>query len=251
MLYRKLLSEYYDLAFPDIEEQEFAFWLENTRSVKENMLEIGCGTGRVLIPLLSRNINIMGVDSSEEMLSRCREKCANLNLEVKLANQSMQKLNLPHKFEFIFIPDGTIGFAVNDEDIKQVFKNIYSHLLPEGNFIFDIQPPWGKNLEEKHGIWKGDWKIAEDKSIYSKKILTQYNQESHLREGLLIIEKFLDGNLIESEENLGITRYYKIDEITAFLRESGFIDIEACNWLTNEPVKGNPSLVTIKCKRPA
>lgn len=251
MLYRKLLSEYYDLAFPDIEEQELAFWLEKTRSVKENVLEIGCGTGRILIPLLSRNIKIMGVDSSEEMLNRCREKCAKLNLEVTLANQSMQEFNLPHKFEFIFIPDGTIGFAINNEDVKQVFKNIYSHLLPGGSFMFDIQPPWGKNLEEKHGIWKGDWKTAEDKSIYSKKILTQYNQETHLREGLLIIEKFQDGNLIESEENLGITRYYKIDEATALLCETGFIDIEARNWLTNEPVNGSPSLVTIQCKRPA
>ncbi len=116
--------------------------------------------------------------------------------------------------------------------------------------MFDIQPPWGKNLEEKHGIWRGDWKIAEDKSIYSKKILTQFDQKTCLREALLVIEKFIDGNLAGSEENLGITRYYKIEEMEIFLRESGFIDIEACSWLTNEPVSGTPSLVTIKCRRP-
>lgn len=250
MLYRKLLSEYYDLAFPDIDEQELAFWLESTSTVKGNVLEIGCGTGRILIPLLSRNIKIMGVDSSEEMLNRCREKCAKLKLDVKLAEQSMQELNLLYKFEFIFIPDGTIGFAANDEEVKQVLMNIYSHLLPGGRFMFDILPPWGKNLEEKHGIWKGDWKIAEDKSIYSKKILTQFDPKTCLREALLVIEKFADGNLVGTEENLGITRYFKIDEMKVFLNESGFTDIEACNWLTNEPVSGNPSLVTVKCKRP-
>lgn len=250
MLYRKLLSEYYELAFPDIEEQELTFWLENTSKVKGNVLELGCGTGRVLIPLLQKDINIIGIDSSEEMLCICKEKCAKLNMEVKLFKQSMEELNLPYKFEFIFIPDGTIGFAVSDDELKQVLLNIYSHLIPGGSLMFDIQPPWGKNLKEKHGVWKGDWKIAEDKSIYSKRIITQFNRKTNLREGLLVIEKFKDGNLITTEENFGITRYFRVDEIIIFLRETGFTDIETCNWLTNEPVSGTPSLVTIKCKRP-
>jgi SAM-dependent methyltransferase len=251
MLYRKLLSEYYDLAFPDIDEKELNFWLKNTCDVKGNVLEIGCGNGRILIPLLRRNVKIMGIDKSGDMLDVCKEKCNKLNLEVKLFKQSMQELNLPYKFEFIFIPDGTIGFAIKDEEIKQVFMNIYSHLLTGGDLIFDLIPPWGKNLEEKHGVWKGDWKKAEDKSIYSKRILTQYNSNTNLREGLLIIEKYQDGKLVNSEEDFGITRYFSIDEIITYLNESGFNDIKACSWLTNEPVSGNPSLVTIKCTKPA
>jgi SAM-dependent methyltransferase len=250
MRYGKILSEYYDLAYPDIGEKELSFWLKQMQHIKGTVLEMGCGTGRILIPLLERKINVIGIDSSADMLNRCRKKCKKLNLKTVLKKQSMQTFKLNHKLSFVFIPDGSLSFITTNDEMVQTFTNVYHHLLPGSAFMFDILHLGNKIKKPERG-WQGDWKQVDDNLIYSKRYLTEYDPDTHIQSRLLIIEKFVNGSLVGAEENLGKLRYYTIDEIAKFLHEAGFINVKAYDWLSEKKVKKDADMATIRCIKPA
>lgn len=76
--YGELCTEVYDLSKPlghsfgDVE-----YYLERLSNVRGNVLEVGCGSGRVLIPLLQAGISIDGLDHSDAMLAFAEEGARN------------------------------------------------------------------------------------------------------------------------------------------------------------------------------
>src|SRR5262245_14065863 len=91
----RLLAEYFDLSYPGPEPGELEFVLRRIEEGGGPALELGCGTGRVLVPLRERGVAVVGIDVSPDMLDRCRTKCAAQRLPVELHVQEMQKLELP------------------------------------------------------------------------------------------------------------------------------------------------------------
>ena len=67
-------AEFYDFVVPYRERQDVSFFVEMAREAAGPVLEIGCGTGRVLIPTARGGADIVGLDPSSKMLSFCREK---------------------------------------------------------------------------------------------------------------------------------------------------------------------------------
>jgi hypothetical protein len=65
------------------------------------------------------------------------------------------------------------------------------------------------------------------------------------------IEKFVNGSLVGSEENLGKLRFYTIDEISRFLHVVGFKNVIAWDWLSEKMVKKDSDMATIRCIKPA
>ena len=70
----RLVAEFYDYVAPYRERQDVAFFVQMARDSGGPVLEIGCGTGRVLIPTAQAATEIVGLDASPAMLARCREK---------------------------------------------------------------------------------------------------------------------------------------------------------------------------------
>ena len=250
MLYRKLLSHYYDLEYSEAAGKELDFYLANTRG-KDSVLELGCGTGRILIPLLKAGINITGTDLSKDMLARCKEKCRELGLDAPLHQQAMQRLSLGESFDLIFIADGTICLITDDEEVKCVLANAYKHLRPGGVFLLDVLTPRnGENDMKTAGIWQGDWKAGNDGTMYAKRILVKYDETTRVRSGFLVIDKYCEGNLVESEENLGLTRYYESSAIAEWLRDVGFREVFVMEWASEEAADPESAFVTIRCLKP-
>ncbi len=67
------------------------------------VLDVGCGVGRLLLPLLEAGIDIDGCDISDDMLHQCQKKAATLGVEPRLYQQAMHTLDLPRKYRTIFI----------------------------------------------------------------------------------------------------------------------------------------------------
>jgi 2-polyprenyl-3-methyl-5-hydroxy-6-metoxy-1,4-benzoquinol methylase len=68
------IAEFYDSVVPYRERQDVNFFVEMAQRCGGPVLEIGCGSGRVLIPTAKSGIEIVGLDASPMMLSVCREK---------------------------------------------------------------------------------------------------------------------------------------------------------------------------------
>src|SRR5204863_514268 len=77
------------------------FYLEIVREFGHPVLDVGCGTGRILLDFLQLGIDIDGVDNSPEMLAICRERAAKLVLAPVLHQQEMESLDLPRQYRTI------------------------------------------------------------------------------------------------------------------------------------------------------
>jgi len=75
--YQSFVADYYDYLPPVAGRQDLDFYLEVGRTQGEPILELGCGTGRVLLHMAQAGLRAVGLDLSEPMLARCRAKLEN------------------------------------------------------------------------------------------------------------------------------------------------------------------------------
>jgi SAM-dependent methyltransferase len=116
------------------------------------ILELGCGTGRVLIPLARQGYRITGVDSSTAMLERARAKIAEENLieRVTLLEQEMRDLELGERFNLAFAALNSFAHLHTTDDQLTALAQIRHHLNPGGLLILDLSnPDMGRLLEPR------------------------------------------------------------------------------------------------------
>jgi SAM-dependent methyltransferase len=105
------------------------------------VLELCCGTGRLTLPLLGFGIDIMGIDSSDSMITRARDKAAARGAEVRIVKTDIRSFSLEKKFSLIFIPFNSLQCIYTVRDLERVLESVRAHLAPDGLFIFDIFNP--------------------------------------------------------------------------------------------------------------
>jgi len=137
-----VLAELYDLVPAYINRIDREFYLNYSLNIGGKTLELGCGTGRVLIPIAKAGINITGLDLSDNMLSVCRKKLTALDEDIQkrvtLINGSMTDFNIDDKFNLITIPFRAFQHILSVDDQLSCFKCINRHLGKNGLLIFDV-----------------------------------------------------------------------------------------------------------------
>ena len=137
--YRKLNAEHYELnSAAQDQTSEIDYWVRKIEESGEPILELGSGTGRVLIPLLERGIDIIGLDNSEDMIARCLSGCDAKGLKMEVHEQSMLEFDLPRKFALITLDSGGLGLFTLDKEINSLFERVMTHLKPGGFFNFEF-----------------------------------------------------------------------------------------------------------------
>jgi len=103
-----IVAECYDLVYEYVSRRDVDFFVEIAKSVSGPTLELGCGTGRVLIPTAQAGCEITGLDLSEHMIAVCRRKLADQTDDVqsraKLVQGNMTDFDLGNGFGLVTIP---------------------------------------------------------------------------------------------------------------------------------------------------
>ncbi len=101
------------------------------------ILDIGCGTGRHSIELAKRGYTVFGIDLSESLLKRAREKASQQNLQIVFQKTDARNLPFLHEFNLIImICEGAFPLMETDEMNFQILQNAANALLPKGKLIF-------------------------------------------------------------------------------------------------------------------
>jgi SAM-dependent methyltransferase len=119
--------------------QDVGFYVDEAKAAGGRVLEVGCGTGRILLPIARAGISITGIDGSKQMLERCRAKLS--GERVQLVQNDMRDLNLGEKFSLIIAPFRVMQHLTTADDQLQFLATIARHLIPQGRFIFDVFNP--------------------------------------------------------------------------------------------------------------
>jgi SAM-dependent methyltransferase len=126
--------------------QDLPFYTARIRSRTQSILELGCGTGRVLLPLSGVCGFIQGIDLSEAMISLCREKLAQAGLPETRARADIADITsvkLGRRFDLIIAPFRVLQNLETEEQAKGLFEVIRSHLMPDGSGILNTFKPFG------------------------------------------------------------------------------------------------------------
>jgi SAM-dependent methyltransferase len=135
-------AEYYDYEAHVVDD--VPFYLEYAAASGSPILELACGTGRVLVPLAEAGFEMSGVDLSANMLARCQDKVAarGLSDRVQLFQADMASFELPRRdFSLIYIPVRSFMHLFSQEAEMSCLARAYAHLRPGGTFIVDVYAP--------------------------------------------------------------------------------------------------------------
>jgi SAM-dependent methyltransferase len=129
-------GDMYDLLLKDI-PYGLDFYVTLAREAKGPVLDIACGTGRILLPCLASGIDIEGLDLFESMLKTLRAKATTLGLTPRLHQADMSDFRLPRRFALVMIPFNTFIHNMTQESQIRCLELCREHLLPGGMLAFD------------------------------------------------------------------------------------------------------------------
>jgi len=140
-----LVAELYDQVIPYANRPDIEFFVQTAQDSGGPVLEVGCGTGRVLLPTAQAGITITGLDISKFMLDVCRQKLAVEPTEVQdrvtLVEGDMREFDLGTTFSLVTTPFRPFQHLLTTEDQIKCLECIYTHLVPGGFLILDIFNP--------------------------------------------------------------------------------------------------------------
>lgn len=167
--------------FYDYEQKEFTkdipFYVEYAKKCRGEVLELGCGTGRVLIPIAREGIRVTGLDASQEMLNIARQKVykdSSAKNNVTFIKGDMKGFDIGKKFALIYIAFRSFQCLLSKEQQIACLQRVHYHLQDKGLFILDLFAPrhdllaqeernldLGKFYDEEKGFYVS--RRAEDK----------------------------------------------------------------------------------------
>jgi SAM-dependent methyltransferase len=142
------------------ERSDVVFYVEEAKAAGGSVLELGCGTGRILLPIARAGRPIVGVDSSREMLARCRQKLAAepaaVQGRVALHERDIHDFDLGTTHALIIAPFRVVQHLTTVDDQLRFLAAVARHLAPNGRLVFDVFNPRFDKLVGADGVERED-----------------------------------------------------------------------------------------------
>ncbi|NED98448.1 class I SAM-dependent methyltransferase [Phytoactinopolyspora alkaliphila] len=104
-------------------------------------LELGCGDGEPMLELRRLGLDVEGLDSSSDLLDRCRRRAATEGLDIVVHHQRMEDVDLPRRYRSIFLAGPTFTLLPDDDTSLRALQGIHRHLHEEGTAMIPLFVP--------------------------------------------------------------------------------------------------------------
>lgn len=205
-----------------MEEIPYEKWLTNISNILTEegiqdglVLELGCGTGTFTEMLAQRGYDMIGVDSSVQMLEKAMEKKAESGCDILYLLQDMREFELYGTIRAVVSVCDSMNYILSEEDLEQVFACVNNYLDPGGIFVFDLKTIHyfrdimgdcclADNREEGSFIWENSW--------FEEEQINEYDLTLFIRE---------KSGLYRREQELHDQRGYEIMTVRHALEQAG------------------------------
>lgn len=178
------------------------------------MLELGCGTGTMTEQMAEYGYDMIGVDSSEDMLAEAQEKRMESGHEILYLQQDMREFELYGTVRAIVSVCDSMNYITDEADLLEVFRLVNNYLDPGGVFIFDLNTLFkyeqlgesviAENREESSFIWE-NWYDPADQ-------VNEYDLTLFIRN---------DEGLYEKYEETHYQKAYALETVCQLIRQAG------------------------------
>lgn len=198
------------------------------------VLDLGCGTGTMTEYLAARGYDMIGVDSSEDMLEIAMEKRIKSGHDILYLLQDMREFELYGTVRAIVSICDSLNYMTEPDDLRQVFHWVNNYLDTDGVFIFDF------NTEYKYRAVIGDQTIAEsreecsfiwDNYYYEEECINEYELSLFIKDEKLSAD---GGEIYRKYKETHFQRGYTLEEMKELLETAGLRFITAYDAFTLE-----------------
>ena len=209
----------YDLFMDNIDYEEWADYIQKhleEQGIRDGLvLELGCGTGTMTGLLAQKGYDMIGVDSSMEMLEQALEKKAESGYDILYLQQDMREFELYGTVKAVVSVCDSMNYILTEKDLEQVFACVNNYLDPGGLFLFDLKTihyfrdvcgdcVLADSREEGSFIWENSW--------FEEEQINEYDLTLFIRE---------ESGLYRREQELHDQRGYEIDTVRRILMQAG------------------------------
>jgi SAM-dependent methyltransferase len=127
--------------------RDVPFWRNLAVNAGGRVLELGCGTGRIALPLGRAGVPLVGIDRSAPMLARARRRVrrARLQQQVRLVRGDIRRLPFSTRFAMVMAPYGILQSLLREKDLAATLRAVRDALEPGGTFGLELVadlPSW-------------------------------------------------------------------------------------------------------------
>jgi len=253
-------AKYYDDAYAAVPELvDLPFYLDLAKKIGGPVLEMGCGTGRVLLPIARAGIAIHGLDSSPAMLQILRDHIArepaDIQRRIVIHEGDMRTFRGQQKYPLVTIPFRPMQHMYTVPDQVHALKTAAFHLQSNGILAFDVFFPKLASIhagigEERLEI---EWPVVSHpgravRRYFRKESVDKVNQNF----SATFIYRIYDGDVMVSEETAPLKMaYYTYPQLRALFLLAGLEPVEEYGSLTKAPLDNNATDMTFLLRKSA
>lgn len=220
-----LIAPFYDLEHAHFDE-DVDVYLNFAELSGSPLLELACGSGRLLLPLAEAGFEVTGVDNSANMLNLAEQRLQRAGFAARctLVRQDMCALDLDQKFRMAFIALGSFGHMITRKEQQQALGAIRNHLATGGRFILDISNADARYMEHLSGqvLHQGTWQ-RDDGAFVSHFVSPASSTKTHLLELTHFYDVHRQGMAVQ--RTISGTQLYLFErgEMELLIEQAGFI----------------------------
>jgi SAM-dependent methyltransferase len=232
--------------------EDRALYVALIAELGEPVLDVGCGTGRLLLDFLARGIDIDGVESSPDMLAILRDKAAadGIDISGRVHETTMESMELPRTYRLILVPSSSFQLLLDERDAVAAMRRFHDHLEPGGTLVM----PWTDIAQDYPG--GADDRATREVALSDGSVIRlDYHGSFDLAAALEHTDerfvRLVDGVVVEEERILRspATRQYQRDEIRNLHETAGFGDVRWLSGFTRRAAEPGERIVTTLARR--
>lgn len=245
--YRGLKAHTWDLFRGDTSQWSDRFFYLNLIALHgQPVLDVGCGTGRLLLDYRAQGIDIDGVDNSPEMLALCRAKAARLGLAVDIYEQHMEALALPRTYRTILIPSSSLQLITEPAQADMALAQVAAHLTRGGVLAASFMTLWQPGDPLEHTIERSVAR-PHDGAVVTHTGWSHFDPTTACESTRDRYDVRVGGEVVATEEHERhpATRSYTQAQARALFERAGLADIQVYHEFSSEPATPDDTLFTL------
>lgn len=142
----------YDSLSADLTTEDLPFYVDVAKASGAPVLELACGTGRILLPIAAAVGAGTGVDASPSMIEQARKRAQALGLadSVRLEVGDIRTVDLHERYPLVIIPYSSLFQLATEDDLLAALRCAKRHLLPGGQVVADVFAPNLETMTTRH-----------------------------------------------------------------------------------------------------